>query len=183
MAAEIVRFRFTIDECEQMIATGILTEDDRVELVDGEIIETSPIGDDHVFALNALTELLFDRLAGRAIISVQNPIRLSGQSRPQPDIALWRRGNRRTVPGPEDVLLLIEVAGSSLMFDRDVKLPLYAHAGIREVWIVNLIDEQVELYRDPTLGEYRSIEFIGPGEEISSLIFPDVVIAVDDVLA
>jgi Uma2 family endonuclease len=182
MVTEIVRFRFTTDEYEQMIAAGILTEEDRVELIEGEIIEMRPIGDDHVFAVNNLTEMLVRRLAGQAVVSIQNPIRLSGRSRPQPDIALWRPAKRRSLPGPDDILLLIEVADSTLAFDRDVKLPLYARAGIVEVWIVNLIDKRIEVYRQPAEGGYRSVEFAGQDEVVSPLSFPGVELSVEAIL-
>jgi Uma2 family endonuclease len=182
MVTEIVRFRFTKDEYEQMIAAGILTEEDRVELIEGEIIEMSPIGDDHVFAVNSLTELLIKKLAGRAEVSVQNPIRLSERSRPQPDIALWRPRKHRSWPGPDDILLLIEISDSTLVFDRDIKLPLYAQANISEVWIVNLVDNRVEVYRQPTGESYRSVEFAGLNDLVSPLAFPDTVFSVDDIL-
>jgi Uma2 family endonuclease len=182
MVTPIVHFRFTTDEYEQMIATGILTEEDRVELIDGEIIEMSPIGDDHVFTVNALTELLFSKLTGRAVISIQNPIRLSGRSRPQPDIALWRLKDHRSLPGPDDILLLVEISDSTLAFDRDVKLPLYARAGVAEVWIVNLVDDRIEVYRRPTPDGYRSTKHAGPGGSVSPLAFPDVTFSVSDII-
>lgn len=181
MVTEIVRFRFTTDEYEQMIAAGILTEEDRVELIEGEIIEMSPIGDDHVFALNSLAELFFQNLEGRAIISIQNPIRLSDRSRPQPDIALWRRKSRRSLPGPGDILLLVEISDTTLNFDRNVKLPLYAQAGISEVWIVDLVDERIDAYREPLDDVYNLFESYHAGGRISPLAFPDVALAVDDI--
>jgi Uma2 family endonuclease len=182
MVTEIVRFRFTTDEYEQMIAAGILTEEDRVELIEGEIVEMSPISDDHVFAVNSLTDMLIVKLAGQVVVSVQNPIRLSGRSRPQPDIALWRPAKRRSLPGPEDILLLIEISDSMLAFDRDVKLPLYAKAEIIEVWIVNLIDERIEVYRQPSDGGYRSVEYAGPDDVVSPLSFPGVEFSVEAIL-
>jgi Uma2 family endonuclease len=182
MVTEIVRFRFTTDEYEQMIAAGILTEEDRVELIEGEIIEMSPIGDDHVFAANNLTELFVTKLSGRAVVSIQNPIRLSARSRPQPDVALWRPTKRRSLPGLDDILLLIEISDSILAFDRDVKLPLYAKAGIEEVWIVNLVDDRIEVYRQPSEEGYRSVEFAGPDDVVSSLSFPGVELSVEAIL-
>ncbi len=183
MTTGTLRFRFTTDEYERMIATGILTEEDRVELVDGEIIAMTPIGDEHVFALNSLTAQLFQKLAGRAVISVQNPIRLSDFSRPQPDIALWRLSSRRTLAGPADILLLVEISDSTLSFDRDVKLPLYARAAIQEVWIVNLVEGQIEVYRGPVSGEYQSAETFVSGDQISPQAFGDAAFAVDDILS
>ncbi len=182
MDAPLVHFRFTADEYEQMIATGILTEDDRVELLEGEIIAMSPIGDEVVFSLNSLAELLFEQLRGRAVVSMQNPIRLDAHSRPQPDIALWRRRSRRSLPGPEDILLLVEISDSTLGSDRLVKIPLYARAGISEVWLVNLIDENVEIYRQPQDDMYRSTQTATQGESISPSAFPDMVVPIDAVL-
>jgi Uma2 family endonuclease len=122
------------------------------------------------------------KLAGRAVVSIQNPIRLSGRSRPQPDVALWRPSKRRSLPGSDDILLLVEISDSTLAFDRNVKLPLYAKAGIVEVWIVNLIDDQVEVYRQPTEEGYQTAEYVGPGEVVSPLSFPEVAFAVADIL-
>ena len=182
MDAPLVHFRFTADEYEQMIATGILTEEDRVELLEGEIIAMSPIGDEHVFSLNSLAELLFEQLKGRAIVSIQNPIRLDAYSRPQPDIALWRRRSQRSLPGPEDVLLVVEISDSTLGSDRLIKLPLYARANISELWLVNLIDERIEVYRQPEESIYRSVQTAATGDSVSLLAFPDVVIPVDAIL-
>src|SRR5947209_6498366 len=124
------RRRFLADEYQQMIAAGILAEDERLELIAGEIVEMAPIGGDHMGCVNVLVDVLTDVVKPDAIVSVQNPVRLSAESMPQPDIVLIRRGAPlRRVPPPEDVLLVIEVADSSRTFDRQVKLPLYAAAG------------------------------------------------------
>ncbi len=132
--------------------------------------------------MNSLAELLFEQLKGRAIVSIQNPIRLDAHSRPQPDIALWRRRSRCSLPGPEDILLLVEISDSTPGSDRLVKLPLYARANISEVWLVNLSDESVEIYRQPEEGMYRSVQTAAQGESISPLAFPDVVVPIDAVL-
>src|SRR6266508_549175 len=149
MVAPLTRRRFLVDDFERMAAAGILTEDDRVELIAGEIVEMAPIGGRHMGRVNVLVELLMDLVRQEALISVQNPIRLSADSEPQPDIALIRRSaSRDTVPTPEDALLVIEVADSSRDYDRGVKLPLYAAAGIPETWLVDLVAEIVECHTD-----------------------------------
>jgi Uma2 family endonuclease len=182
MVAPVARRRFTVDDYERMAEAGILAEDDRVELIAGEIVEMSPIGDRHVGCVNVLADLLWDVVGREALISVQNPIRLSADGEPQPDIALLRRGAPRAVPTPEDVLLVIEVADSSRDYDRTVKLPLYAAAGIRETWLVDLVAEVVERHTDPHDGVYRRVASAGRGESLQSTVLPAVILAVDAIL-
>jgi Uma2 family endonuclease len=154
----ITRRKFSVDDYHRMGEAGILDEDDRVELIDGEIITMAPIGQDHVGIVNRLAEALFHAFAGRAIVSVQNPVRLDDENEPQPDFAVLRRRHdfytTGEPAGPADVLLLVEVADGSLRFDRAVKLPLYARAGIPEVWIVNLKRRVVEAHRAPRAGAF-----------------------------
>jgi Uma2 family endonuclease len=153
-----------------MITFGILTENNRVELIRGEIVTKTPRGDRHVACVNRLNRL-FNRLLGdSAIVSVQNPVRLP-DSEPEPDIALLEpRADFYATgkPKPADALLVIEVADASLEHDREVKCPMYADAGIAEIWIVNLIDECLEVYRDPqrdgTFGESLSL---GKDEQVT----------------
>ena len=182
MVAPVARRRFMVDDYERMAAAGILTEDDRVELIAGEIVEMSPIGDRHVGCVNVLADLLADLVRREALISVQNPIRLSADGEPQPDIALLRRGAPRAVPTPDDVLLVIEVADSSRDYDRGVKLPLYAAAGIKEAWLVDLVAEIIERHTDPYDGVYRRIAPARRGESLSSTVLPAIVLSVDAVL-
>jgi Uma2 family endonuclease len=182
MVAPVARRRFTVDDYERMAEAGILAEDDRVELIAGEIVEMSPIGGRHVGCVNVLADLLWDVVGREALISVQNPIRLSADGEPQPDIALLRRGAPRAVPTPEDVLLVIEVADSSRDYDRTVKLPLYAAAGIEETWLVDLVAEVVERHTDPHDGVYRRVASARRGESLSSTVLPAVVLAVDAIL-
>lgn len=181
----IERFRFTVEEFEQMITAEILTEEDRVELIQGEIVAMSPIGDDHVLAVNTLTQLFAHKLFGRAIVSVQNPIRIGEDSRPQPDLAVWRwRTDYVRIPDAADVLLVVEVADTTLAYDRAVKLPLYAAAGIPEVWIINLTERVVEVYREPQPAGYEAARrFTGATDALSPLAFPDVVFVVGDIVS
>lgn len=179
------RRRFTVDEYHRMAAAGILHEDDHIELLDGEIIEMAPIGGRHIACLIALTESLILRLTGRALVSPQNPIRLSSGSEPEPDVALLRlRPDRYRdgPPTPADVYLVIEVADTSLRYDRQTKLPLYAAAGIAEVWVTDLAGERVLVYRSPREGRYRRTTVVRRGGTLAPEAFPDVVLRVDEVL-
>ncbi len=180
MTIMMPRHRFTTADYEQMIAIGILDEDDRVELIDGEIITMSPIGPLHVDSVMILTEVLSQQVAGLARISVQSPIQLPNDSQPQPDITLVRyKRYRGTLPTPDDIFIVIEVADSTLAFDRDTKLPLYAAAGIPEAWLVDLNAGTIERHTQPGSAGYRAILRAGRGEDLSSLALPSVTVAVD----
>lgn len=177
--------KLTADEYQRMGETGVLGRDERVELLDGEIYEMPPISDGHVGAVNRSNFRFTVRLGNRAIVSVQNPIRLSDFSEPQPDLAILRPdphfyGTRRV--RPEDVLLLIEVADSSLEYDRTGKLPRYAAAGILEVWIVNVSARHIEVYRRPAGGGYTEHSTHVPGETLTLVALPEIAIAVEEIL-
>lgn len=183
MAIEIERWRFTVDDYERMGRAGILGEDDRVELIAGEIVKMSPIGGVHVGSVNALNGILVRHVGETAIVSVQNPIRLSNDAEPQPDlVALRRRAYGGELPTAADVLLLIEVADTTYTYDRNVKLPLYARAGIPEVWTVNVANQRLERYSDPDEGEYRLVRHAGRGESLASTVLPDLVFEADAIL-
>jgi len=175
---------FNNDEYEQMIKAGILKESDRVELIRGEILEMAPISLRHSVCVTRLELLFHERLGRRAIVWGQNPIRLPDNSRPQPDVVLlkWRddlyAGKH---PGPEDVLLLVEVADTSLAFDQRVKVPLYAETGIPVVWLVNLSKNIVQVYEKPAGAAYQDVRQVRKGEEV---ILPglDATFAVNDIL-
>lgn len=181
-----VPHRFSVDDYDRMIVTGILNENDRVELIRGEILEKMPIGDAHSGVVNRLTRLLVRRTGDDAVVSIQNPLQLV-DSEPEPDTMVLRpRADfyESGKPRAEDVLLLIEVADSSLEFDREVKLPIYAEAGIREFWIVNLSESHVEVYRGPqSNGAYRDRRDVRPGEQIELLGLPGATIDVAEILA
>jgi Uma2 family endonuclease len=185
MSVQIARHWFTVAEYNRMGETGIFSEDDRVELIEGEIFEMSPIGRRHAACVDRLTELFSEQLQRRAIIRVQNPIVLNDYSEPQPDVALLKRREdfyAQSLPIPGDVLLIIEVADTTLEYDRQIKAPLYARAGIAEVWIVNLADEQVEIYSQPANGAYQSQRQAGRGETINSPGTFNLTLGVDDIL-
>jgi Uma2 family endonuclease len=182
MATQPFPHRFTVHDYHRMAEAGILTEGDRVELIDGEIVEMSPIGWQHMLCVNLLNDLLSAHARSTAFISIQNPIRLSEHEEPEPDITVLRRNYGSRIPGPEDVILLVEVADTSLSYDRTRKLPLDARAGIAEAWIVDLQGEALERHTDPAGGTYRLTVRVGRGKEIQSLAMPDLVLRVDDVV-
>jgi Uma2 family endonuclease len=176
-----VHYKLSIDNYEQMIRAGILTENDRVELIRGELLDKLPVGEAHVEVVNRLTRLFAKLLDESVTVSVQNPLVLA-DSEPEPDIALYtRRGGGKA--RPSDVHLVIEVADSSLAFDRNVKLPLYAEAGIREYWIVNLLDEQLEVHRQPQLdGTYAQSLVLRASDTIEPLAFSGLPLDVSEML-
>jgi Uma2 family endonuclease len=162
---------------------GILHEDDRVELIEGEIVEMAAIGTRHFACVNGLTRLLVRGVGDAAIVSVQNPVRLDEHTEPQPDLTALRvRDYRESLPMPGNVLLLIEVSDTTLAYDRGVKLPLYARAGIREVWIVDLTGDVIERYTDPSGDGYRSSKWVRRGETLAPLSLPELTLRVDNVL-
>jgi Uma2 family endonuclease len=177
------RHRFTVADYQRLGEAGILTEDDRVELIAGEIIAMTPIGPKHLWCLNRLTYAAVRAVGDRASVSVQNPIRLADDGEPQPDLAVLRRQDGQdTVPTGADVLLVIEVADTSLAYDRGVKLPLYAAAGIPEAWLMDLAGEKIERHSDPGPAGYRSIAIAGRGEALNSTVLPALTLAADAVL-
>ena len=170
-------WRFTADDYYAMAEAGILTHDERVELVNGEIVEMSPIGKRHRSSVYALGHLLSLQLGDQAIVGVQNSVHLDNCREFQPDVTILRSSDDYYLsnpPGPRDVLLLIEVSDSSLSYDRDVKLLLYAGARIPEFWIVNIPEGVVEVYTDPSDGEYRTRRVYASDESVSPTAFPDI---------
>lgn len=176
---------FSVGDYLCLAESGILQETERVELIWGEIIKMSPIDIAHASTLNRLVWLLMNVLGKQAILSIQNPVKLSEESLPQPDIAVLRfqvgfYSERHA--SPDDILLLIEVANSSLKYDRRVKSALYGSAGIADYWIINLPARQIEVYREPRPNGYRTVTHYAPGETLSPLAFPDITLNVDDIL-
>jgi Uma2 family endonuclease len=178
-------FRLNVSQYHQMSEAGIFSENDKVELINGEILEMSPIGRRHTACVNRLNSVFSQLLGKKVIIAVQNPITLNNLSEPQPDIALlkpradfYESGH----PQPQDVFLLIEVADSSLEYDRDVKIPLYASSGITEVWLVDIYEQVIIVYRYPSENGYSDIQKLSRGEKMSIQAFPEVNLVVDDIL-
>lgn len=154
-----------VHEYHAMGRAGILHEDDRVELIDGRIISMSPIGHPHMRCVNKLTAALVGK--GPFEVSVQNSVRLSNWTEPQPDVVLFRKeDDTPTSFLAEDTLLVIEVADTSLAFDQKVKLPRYAAAGVPEVWIVNLGDRTLEIYQEPSPDGYGRRHVLTPDETV-----------------
>ncbi len=165
------RHRLTVDDYYRMAEVGILDHESRVELIDGEIIDMAPPGSAHAATVLYLTQVLVRAVGDRALVLAQNPVRFSKYSEPQPDLALLLPRDdfyRERHPQPADVLLIVEIAATSLRFDRETKLPLYAKHGVPEVWILDLDAKQLEIYREPSAAGYRrrlerrDIESIAP---------------------
>ena len=174
---------FTTADYHRMAEAGILDEDSRVELIKGQIVDMAPIGAPHLGMVNSLNRLLSALLAGRGLVSVQNPVRLDDGSEPEPDVAVLRpRADDygSATPRPEDVLLLIEVADSTLHDDRDVKIPLYAESGIPECWLVDIVGRAVEVYRQPTGGRYAESWRIEPDGSLEIAALPGAGLAAAD---
>jgi Uma2 family endonuclease len=171
MTARRLPHRFTVAQYDRMIDTGILKEDDRVELIRGEIVAKMSIGDSHVACVDQLNRMFVRAVGDDVIVSIQNPVRLA-DSEPEPDVVLKRA---RGKPGPADVLLLVEVADDALEYDREVKAPLYAENGIAEYWIVNLVDRCLEVRRGPQAdGSYSDVRTLRPGERADVVALPGV---------
>jgi Uma2 family endonuclease len=189
MAVEVAAARrlFTRDEYHRMGEVGILTRSDRVELIQGEIIKMSPIGRRHYAFVNNLSRLLTIGLNDRAIVAVQGPIVLAGDTEPEPDLAIIRRRTpsyKDREAHSEDAFLLIEVAESSLAYDRSTKLRLYAAAGIPEYWVVDCVAESIEVHRTPQADGYRDVTRVaGPGVTVAPQAFPDVTLTLTEIFA
>ncbi len=185
MSVQFVRRHFNVSEYYRMAAAGVLSADDRVELIEGEIVELNPIGSRHAACVGRLTKLL-ERLAGdRTIVWVQNPVQINDRSEPLPDVALLRPRDdfyAQANPQPAAVFLIIEIADSSVEYDQDIKIPLYAEASIPEVWLVNLPKEAIEIYTRPLEGEYREIRLVKRGESIAATAIPNLTIDVNGIL-
>ena len=181
---DVRRRRFTVEEYYRMAEVGILTERDRVELIEGEIIEMSPIGFRHAFCTSTLITRLTRAIGDRAHIWPSNPVRLFPDTEPQPDVTFIRGPLSRYSehPGPTDVVILIEVSDTSYRFDRYVKLPLYARAGVPEVWIVDLTHDVIEVFRQPSPSGYGRMERIERGGTVAPLAFPDIVLTASEIL-
>jgi Uma2 family endonuclease len=161
----VPRRRLTVADYHRLAEAGILGEDERVELLEGQLVDMSPIGPRHALAVDALNELLVPAVAGQAMVRIQNPITLDSGSEPQPDVTVVRRpwsGHPGTHPGPGDVLLLIEVADTSLELDLGAKREIYARAGIKEFWIVDLTTDTILIHRDPGGDRYLSVTRVEP---------------------
>jgi Uma2 family endonuclease len=185
MTVQLLRRKFTVEQYHKMLESGILTEDDRVELIRGEIIEMSPIETKHAACVNRLINLLVQLLGKRVIVAAQNPIRLNDNSEPQPDVALLKPRDdfyATAHPRPQDIFLLIEVADSTIEYDLEEKIPLYAEANIIEVWLVDINEQIVKVYQQPTAAGYQIVQKFASGQNLSITAFPDVNISINKIL-
>jgi Uma2 family endonuclease len=185
MSVQMQRRLFTVQEYHLMGETGILGEDDRVELIEGEIVQMAAIGTRHASCVKRLIAVFSDLERRRAIIGAQDPIQLTERTEPQPDIVLLqpRADYYATAhPVPSEVLLLVEVSDSTVDFDRDVKVPNYARSGIQELWLWDLEVNCLEVYRCPTANGYTSMQKLERGEMVAPLAFPEFEVSIDFIL-
>ncbi len=183
MATPIPHRKFTVEQYYQMAETGILAPDERVELLEGEIIEMAPIGPRHLICVNKLTRYLNSQLDESIMVNTQNPIRLTNFSEPEPDVSLIKDAAQLTeVPTSEATLLAIEVSDSTLDRDRSIKQRIYANAKIPEYWIINLPEDVVEVYRTPMGDVYQDVTVVARDESISPLLLPNLVLSADKIL-
>ena len=168
-----------------MAQAGVLMEDDRVELIEGEIVEMAPIGSRHAACVKRLIRLLSQQIGQHAVLGAQDPIQLGERSEPQPDMALLRpRDDFYSAghPGPDDIFLLIEVADTSLDYDREVKASLYARYGVAEVWVVDLTAERIEVYRSPGSEGYRQSRIVSGDERLAPEALPQLALSARQIL-
>jgi Uma2 family endonuclease len=185
MEAEVAKKLFTVDEYYRMGEAGIFHPEARLELIEGEIIEMSPVGDRHIACVNRATALFSSRLAGKVMVSVQNPIRLSRYTEPQPDILLAHPredyyATKRILP--EDTFLVIEISDSTVRYDRNRKMPLYARSGVPELWIENLQEDVILVYRNPAPDAFSTSLIFRRGDSVSLTAFPEILFRVDELI-
>lgn len=180
-----VKLRFSVDEYYKMIELGILKDYEKAEIIDGELIKKMTIGDKHAFIVDVLNRFFTKNVSDEIFVRVQNPLRLSDFHEPEPDITLTdlTKYDGRRHPRPAETLLVVEVSDSTLKYDRENKLPLYAEAGIPEVWIVNLPNKIVEVHQKPNVGVYQLVKIYKQGEAVRSSVFDDLSISVDEILS
>jgi Uma2 family endonuclease len=178
------KYLLNINQYHQMIEHGIFTENDKIELIKGELISMSPVGIKHAFVVRRLTALLSQKFGDRSIIDIQNPILLDDNSEPEPDVVVLKPRDdfyQFQLPRPDDLLLIIEVSDSTLKYDRTVKIPLYSEAKIREIWIIDINSECVEIYRYANTEGYDQMQRYRLGETLSILAFPDIYLTVNEI--
>lgn len=186
MSVQKNRRMFNVSDYYRMAAAGVFSEDDRLELIEGEILEMSPTGSRHAARVDRLNAALSRLVGGAAIVRVQSPVHLNDFSEPLPDISLLKPRDdyyEHSHPTPDDVLLVVEVADTSVAYDRAVKVPLYARAGVPEVWLVDLVRNEVEIYSRPEGGVYRDVQRASRGQQLTSAQIPSLALGADDVLA
>lgn len=183
-SAAVPYHRWSVDEYHRMALAGLLDETDRVELIEGELIDMAPIGSKHAFIVNRLSQTFSTKAGRQYFVSTQNPVQLGERSEPQPDIALLRLGDYMDkLPTAGEVLLIVEVSQTTIDYDREVKLALYALHGIPEVWLLDVNAGELTIYREPAEGQYRLIRKPTRAEVVSATLVPAVAISLAEVLA
>ncbi|MFN3561175.1 MAG: Uma2 family endonuclease [Chloroherpetonaceae bacterium] len=181
--ARFERRRWTVREYLKMAECGVLSSDEKLELIDGEIYKKmSPVGLPHFWCVNRLNHLFHIKLLNRVTVSIQNPLWLDDYNEPEPDVVLLPMMGSEERPSGKDALLVVEVSDSSIKIDRTVKVPLYARFGVVEVWLVNLMERCVEVYRKPSAEGYSEVKRYDEREWISPVQFPDVKMSVAEIL-
>lgn len=175
---------WTVSEFHQMTEAGLLDETDRVELIEGELVDRAPIGSRHAFWVDRIAEALGGGASAAYMVRVQNPVLLGERSEPRPDIALVKRNNYADRhPGAEDILLLIEVSDTTLEYDRDVKLALYARHAITEVWLIDVNARELSVYCEPAEGQFRLTRKPTAAETVSPTLLPGIALRWADLVA
>lgn len=185
MTVSVQTHRFTVEDFHRMVGAGILKAEDRVELVEGELVEMTPIGPDHAVTVLRLNTTFSARAGSRALVNVRNPLRLGPQIEVYPDIVLLRPPIEQyagIIPGPRHVFLVIEVSDTALEYDRGRKLALYARASIPEVWIVDLEHAQIEVFTNPSPEGYGNAEAFRRGSHIDAASLPGLAVSVNEIL-
>ena len=180
-----MRLRFSVDEYYKMIELGLIKDYEKAEIIDGELIKKMTIGDRHAFVVDFLTNFFIKTLPDSIRVRVQNPLHLTNYDEPEPDIVLadLSKYDGKRHPRPAETILVVEVSDSTLKYDRDTKLPLYAAAGIPEAWIVNLPNNIIEIHQQPSMGIYQLTKIYKPGERVQSAVLPDLSFEVDSILS
>ena len=180
-----MRLRFSVDDYYKMIDLGILDGREKAEIIDGQLIKKMTIGDKHAAVVNFLNRFFSRSLPENVLVSVQNPLRLTDYDEPEPDIVLadLTKYDGKRHPRPAETILVVEVSDSTLKYDRDTKLPLYAAAEIPEVWIVNLQNSIIEIHQRPTVGIYQLAKIYKQGETVESAVLPGLTLDVDSILS
>lgn len=184
MMPQPVTLRFTVDDYYKMIELGMLKDCEKAEIIEGELIKKMLIGDRHAAVVDFLTRFFVKNVSDDILVRIQNPIRVSDYDEPEPDIVLadLTKYDGKRHPRPDEVLILIEVSDSTVKYDRDKKIPLYAEAGIGEVWIVNLPNDIIEAHTKPKFGLYQMVKIFNRGERVTTEILPDLNLEVDKIL-
>lgn len=178
------RLRFKVDDYYKLIELGMIENYEKAEIIDGDLVQKTTIVERHAAVVNFLTRSLLLGLPESILVSVQNPLRLTDFDEPEPDFVLadLTKYDGRRHPRPAETLLVVEVSDTTLRYDRETKLPLYAAAEIPEVWIVNLPNDVVEVHQHPTLGIYQLTRIFKPGDSVESSVLPNLKLEVDAIL-